>query len=701
MTKRTLILSIFAGLTNIPSYANDDIEKIEVSGTRTPLYSTRDVNASALGIKDVQLLPISVQSFSQALIEDQSVKTLAGILANDSSVQNTSIGTVFDFVSLRGFQLDWNNGLRRDGLALAPYQDVAIENIQRIDVIKGPSGIVSGFNNPGGTINYVTKRPTKTNFIDFSAQAKSRDGKHLHIDFGGPVNGTNSLGYRFNAAIEENGDFTGGDDLKRFFISGASDWQVNQDLLIRLDVDFHDKKTVSQPLIGLATDPNDHSRAILPPYVDTSEVLLGQPWAKYETQAFNLGARIDYWVSKNWQWVNQIAYSNNDRFTIFPDIYAVNLKGDVLSSNILVTPDEKYDTLSGHSFFTGQLRSWDINHELVVGVSFRDYNSRDSRWFELENPVGNIFKPIHTNKPQYPQYPEATKTNTKETSFFITDTLYINDKIYATLGLRHIKYKKQQTQPDSITQVLDDSVFNTPIIGINYNPSNELAFYASFTKGAGEGGVAVWGSGAHNEGEALGPQQSKQIEAGVKYFTSNMTYTLASFEVNKSLEYHNKITNYFVQDGEQVHKGIEFNASGNFTSNLSTVASISLLKPSLNKLVGDKTINGNIPANVPKKQANFYLDYTLPFYDQLSLNTGVFYVGERQQNVANSLQLPAYTRIDIGAKYKLSTLNTTLRLKVENLFSKEYWLSGGAKGIDWGVAPGAGRTIIASASFNY
>jgi len=76
-------------------------------------------------------------------------------------------------------------------------------------------------------------------------------------------------------------------------------------------------------------------------------------------------------------------------------------------------------------------------------------------------------------------------------------------------------------------------------------------------------------------------------------------------------------------------------------------------------------------------------------------------VGERQQNVANSLQLPAYTRIDIGAKYKLSTLNTTLRLKVENLFSKEYWLSGGAKGIDWGVAPGAGRTIIASASFNY
>ncbi len=148
MTRSLLTVSVLSSLYSSLSVAEQSIETIDVHGTRAPLYSTRDVNASALGMKDPQLLPISIQSFSEELISNQRVKTLGEVLANDASVQNTSIGTVFDFVSLRGFQLDWTNGLRRDGLALAPYQDVPLENIQRIDIVKGPSSLVSGFNNP-------------------------------------------------------------------------------------------------------------------------------------------------------------------------------------------------------------------------------------------------------------------------------------------------------------------------------------------------------------------------------------------------------------------------------------------------------------------------------------------------------------------------------------------------------------------------
>jgi len=677
-----------------------DIETIEVKGTRAPLYDARDVNAAALGIKDPLSLPISIQSFSEELVVNQRARTLAEVLTNDASIQNTAIGNIFDFVSLRGFQLDWTNGLRRDGLAVAPFQDVPLENIQRIDVLKGPSSLISGFNNPGGTVNFVTKRPSLEKFTEITAELRSRDGKYFHLDTSGKFNNS-TLAYRFNAAIEDTGDFTGGDDLERYFISSAIDWQVSADFLLRVDMDHQNKSVVSQPLIGLATAPNDSSKKVLPPYVDTSEVLLGQPWALYETETVNFSLRADYWLSDTWQLITQVAYAGNDRFTIFPDIYEVNLQGDVIYSDILITPDENYQTLSARSFLSGSFLTGNVEHELVTGVSIRDYESNDGRWFNVENPVSSIFKPVYIEKPDYPEYPQATRTNTIESSVFITDKVNLTEDIYATVGLRHIRYKKQQRAPLSEQVTLDNETFNVPMLGISYIPSDNISVYMSYTEGAGEGSVAVIGSGAINEGESLGAQKSEQIEAGLKYRAGKATYTAAIFDIEKMLEYHNHISNYFVQDGVQSHQGIEFNVNGEVTNNLSVVASLSAMNAKINNLEGEEALNGNRPANVPKIQANVFFDYQLSMVEGLNANLGIFYVGKRQQSVQNTLSMPSYTRVDAGIRYQIPPLDTTLRLRVENLFDKEYWLSAGAKGVDWGVTPGRGRTVVLSASVEF
>ncbi|KPV93808.1 Vitamin B12 transporter BtuB [Pseudoalteromonas sp. P1-9] len=94
-------------------------------------------------------------------------------------------------------------------------------------------------------------------------------------------------------------------------------------------------------------------------------------------------------------------------------------------------------------------------------------------------------------------------------------------------------------------------------------------------------------------------------------------------------------------------------------------------------------------------------DASLKGLSGLSANIGVFYVGERQQNLQNSLSLPSYTRVDTGVRYDFSDLNLMLRFKVENLFDKEYWVSAGAKGMDWGVAPGNGRLVSLSANYTF
>lgn len=674
------------------------LEKIEVTTNRTPLYDTRDVNAAALGIKDTQLLPISIQSFSSKLLAEQRARTLSDVLLNDASAQNTAIGTIFDYVSLRGFQLDWTNGLRRDGLALAPYQDVPLENIERIDVLKGPSGVIAGFNNPGGTINYITKRPTRDSFAEVSAEVRSQQGKFLHVDFGGPLDELSNVGYRINAAVEDTGDFTGGDDLKRYFISGAVDWAPADNTVVKIDADFQDKKTVSQPLIGLTYVGDD---AVLPPYVDLSEVLLGQPWARYETQTVNVAARLDHWFANDWQWITQVAFAKNDRFTIFPDIYQVDTSGKVLSSDILVTPDEAYRSVSGHSLLNKNFSISDVEHDVVFGLSFRQYDAKDGRWFNLTNPVADIFSPVHVARPEYPEYPVATHTKADELSYFVTDTIHVNDSIYATVGLRHISYHKKQQLPGEQWKDIEDHHFTTPMVGLNYNPDESLAYYLSYSEGTGEGGVAVIGSGALNEGETLPPQESEQIELGVKWQRESTSLTAAIFQIEKKLEYHNKITNYFTQDGKQVHQGIELNVNGEILTGMSIVASASYLDAELTDLAGNQALNGNQPANVAKFKANAFIDYQLPQIHGLNLQLGAFYVGKRQQNVHNTLSLPSYVRVDAGVKYQIDQLNSIFRVKVENLLDKAYWSSAGAKGIDWGVMPGRGRTVMASYTYSF
>jgi len=707
MKKNLVTLSITTALYAVSQVATanvvqeKDIERISVKGTRAPLYDTRDVNAAAFGIKDTLTLPLSIQSFSQQLIENQQVKKLADILANDSSVQNSAIGGVFDFVSLRGFQLDWSNGLRRDGLALAPYQDVALEHIQRLDVLKGPSGLVSGVNNPGGTINYVTKRPTSESFVDLTAQLRSQQGKYVHLDTGGAFESAPHAGYRINLAIEDSGDFTQGDDQKRYFASAAFDWQVTDRLLLRIDGDHQHKTVMSQPILALAIDPSDPAKTILPPYVDINDVLLGQPWTRYKTQATNIALRADYWLADEWQWINQVAYSQNNRHTVFPDIRSLNSNGDVLSGWISISPDEKYQSVAAHSLITGSVNIGNLDHDFVMGVSLRDYSSADGRWIDLDNPISNIFNPVYVPRPQLPKTPDATDTDTTEYSAFITDTLHLSEQWHTTLGLRYIKFKKQQHKPGELLETLDNTSFVTPMIGINYQPTDDVSFYASYSEGAGEGAVAVKNSGMINEGDVLGPQESEQLEFGVKVRQDGATYSAAIFQIEKMLEYHNRTTNYFVQDGQQVHRGIELNVNGELTDTLSIVTSATVIDAEISGLAGEPQLNGNQPLNVPKVQTNVFFDYQTPFSENLTTSLGIFYVGKREQNVNNTLIVPDYTRVDFGVRYKLDALNTTINFKVENVLDKEYWVSAGAKGVNWGVTPGAGRVWALSAKYTF
>jgi iron complex outermembrane recepter protein len=658
------------------------LKAISVQGSRPSLYAVPDVNVGALGAKDPKDLPLSVASYTSELIEAQRARTLIDVLKNDPSVQNTAVGGAMDNISIRGFPVDWTNTMRRDGMPVAPYYDQPLEDVERIDVLKGPSGFIYGVNSPGGTVNYVLKRPTRDRFTSVTGEVRSYDGYYGAVDTGGPI-GDGQFGYRFNVAGEKVGNLGHSGDLRRTFVSGAIDWAISPRALLSLNVDYQNKRLAAQPVIGTQPDGS------LPPQFDP-RTLLGQPWLQYSTNTFNVGGQFDFKLTDNWTFTTQVAQSYNNRDAAFPDIYSVAPNGDILSGDIYLSPDQSFRVLSTNTFVTGKFDTGPLSHQLVTGVSTRNYEARQGGFGVMPITVGNIFDPVYS-PPQTTTYPAKTVDKNFQPSLFVSDLIDIDSHWSVMLGVRHVRYRDDSYAPSGTDTHYATSV-NVPSAGLIFKPLPSLSTYVSYSEGFEQGGVAPYNT--LNAGENLSPVKSKQYEAGVKAdIGSDMTVNAAVFTIEKSLQYVDA-ANYYVEAGTERHTGVELTANGRLTRDLSIVAGAAYLHTAQND-TGDPATNGKRAANVPTFQASAFLDYRIAAVQGLNVNAGVYYVGSRPLDAANTVSLPGYVRFDAGASYRthIGGHSTIFRAGVQNLTDKRYWAAANYNSV-W---PGQPRIFFLSA----
>ncbi|MEM9694486.1 MAG: TonB-dependent receptor plug domain-containing protein, partial [Myxococcota bacterium] len=181
-------------------------------------------NASTATRTDTPILdvPQSIQVVPQQVLQDQQIIRVDDALRNVSGV----VGTLEPFagsstLTLRGFSTDTFTGgpILRDGFRIRDNLSTQeIANVERIEVIKGPSSVLYGQNDPGGIINLVTKRPLPEPFYELELQGGSFGLVRPSIDVSGPL--TDDLAYRLNLSYQHEDsyrDYT--TDTERFFIA--------------------------------------------------------------------------------------------------------------------------------------------------------------------------------------------------------------------------------------------------------------------------------------------------------------------------------------------------------------------------------------------------------------------------------------------------------------------------------------------------
>lgn len=685
--------------------AQIELPTVNVQGQDESGYRTE--TASVGGFSEAPLLdtPASISVINAALIKDQQARLLSEVLRNDASVGDSyaPIGYYENFV-VRGFSLNAASSYKINGRTITGEQNVALENKQQVEVLKGLAGLQSGIAEPSGVINYVTKRPEDVRSVTVSTD--DRGSGYVATDIGGWFGSEQQFGLRANVAHEDLNSYVEHANGQRDFVSLAFDWNISPDAVLRLDAEYQNKQQRSVPgyqLLGGTEVPHDAS----------PKKLLGHQTGSRQVgiDSLNLNGTFEYRFSEQWKGSVSAARSK----VVIDDYSAFAWGGDTNGVGNYFTPEGDYGIYDYRSpddtrrddevqaAMTGVFDAAGLDHELTVGTSAfrRVIDKRDS----VNEYIGS--GNIHQDAPSFtptdkPLNDSHRNLDSRQYGVFVTDRIRFNEQWQTLIGGREVRLDEKAYDKDGTEARHTQRYVFLPQASLIYKPVDNVSLYTSYSKGLSLGGTAPWF--ASNSSETLAPTTSRQIEAGVKYDWRRISFAAAVFQTRQAYQYAKPEDGGFnyVQQGQQKNTGIELSANGWATERLQVATSVAAIRA---RVTGSGTpdYEGHQAINVPTLRASVYADYALPWVNGLAVLGGVQYSAKKYANRTGNVEVGNYAVVNVGSRYttQVDGYETVFRLSVDNLFDKRYWRDAGEYMGDDYLFQGAPLTARLSASVNF
>uniref|UniRef100_UPI000369BBC5 TonB-dependent receptor n=1 Tax=Pseudomonas tolaasii TaxID=29442 RepID=UPI000369BBC5 len=376
----------------------------------------------------------------------------------------------------------------------------------------------------------------------------------------------------------------------------------------------------------------------------------------------------------------------------------------------LYSPHDE-DNKSAMAGLNGHFTTGPVTHQVNFGLSgiWGEQRSAFEAILQANRVPGNLYNPTQVPRPTVTYFgsdihdPRIVGKN-RIKSAAVSDTLgFIDDRVLLTLGVRRqtIEVDAWNTTTGARNANYAETI-TTPVYGLVVKPWEHVSFYANRIEGLAQGPTAPL-TNVTNPGEVFAPNRSKQTEAGVKLDWDSYGATLGVYRIeqpNSATNRNPNGTNTFSVDGEQVNKGVELNVFGEPVDGLRLLAGATWMDTELKKTSNGLT-DGNRAAGVPRFQYNVGADWDVPGIQGAALSARVLRTGGEYVNAANTLNIPAWTRVDLGARYgfKADDKYITVRANVENVANKAYWAS--ASTANNYLTQGEPRTVKVSATVDF
>ena len=649
--------------------------------------------------------PAAISVITRDQLDDRQPRTLSELVRADAAVgDNYAPVGYYQDVAIRGFVLDLATAYRMNEMIINGEQLMPLEDKQRVEILKGLGGLQAGVVAPGGIINYVSKRPADVRSVTLGTD--SHGSRYGALDVGGWL--SPSFGVRVNVAHEDSHSYIEHASGRRNFVSLAADWRISERATLQLDTNYQgsDQRSVSgYQLLGGNTIPTD---------VDNTRLLGYQPWQQpVGIDSSNTTARFDYRV--NDQWRAQLSASHSR--TVIDDnvafaygcfyaaecatgeypgwFFAPNGDYDIYDFR---SPDDTRQNDELRAVLNGGFDTGHISHELSLGTSaFR--RTLDQRPYVYDyvgtGNIDQIEPPFFAPSPNEPG-PSARALTSWQHSLSALDRVHLGETWQILAGARLVRlHERSYDESGDVIQRETRLNKTLPQAALLWQPSAPLTLYTSYSENLALGAAAPYWT--NNGGDILAPVHARQLEAGVKInLSENLSLQGALYRLRQPYQFAQPDAFSggfnFVEQGQQVHTGLELNLAGQVSEHLRLTASVNFIEARAQD-TGAATYEDHQVVNVPRVRSAIYLDYRLPFAPAFGLLGGWRYSASNIATPDGLTGVPAYNVFDLGLRYKQPWRGHTLtwRINVDNVFNHFYWRDTGSSGGDSYLFPGAPR----------
>jgi iron complex outermembrane receptor protein len=683
----------------------DDAASIVVTGQRQQYRGD-------VPLKD---LPQSVQVLDSELLANLNVVRLDAALDLASGVsRQNNFGGLWDSYAIRGFAGDENfpsgflvNGFN-GGRGYGGPRDAS--NIDHIEVLKGPTSALFGRGEPGGAVNIITK---KANFGDskggISFSGGSWNNYRGEADYNIVAN--DAVALRINGAYEEGDTFRDYMHFSKFTFSPSILVKMSDNMSIAYEGEYVKQKVpFDRGVVAVGG-----KLGLIP-----ATRFLGEPGdGPTEVEVKGHQAQLQYDISKDWALLLGFGQRTTS-FVGFSSDAELALGRQILDNDgINLARQRRYrDYGTTHAVvraeLSGKLYTGSLKHHILMGADWEKFNiDLNQLRFRPGNYVAgspitassnavNIFAPVYGNRPVPTGVVQNQLEVQKSWGVYAQDQIDLTDQFKLRFGGRYDKFQQRITFRATNTRGGQDQEKFSPTVGLVFEASDALTFYASWGKGfRPNSGVDAFNS-------PFAPETSQSYELGAKY-------SLLDGAVNGSLAvYSMKKDNILTSDpinagfslavGEAKSQGFEFDLNAKLPGDFNIYLAYAYTDAEVAKDVLDPNFaqqirKGDPLINVPKHAGNIIVmkEFALGEESKFSLGAGLNFASKRLGETATKFFLPGYKLVKLMASYE-PTQNLRISADVSNVFNETYYASSYAQ--LW-IAPGTPRAFTVKAALSF
>lgn len=673
-------LSVLAAEPSSAADANDqNIEKITVMGKYT-VSRTIDT-ATGLGLS-LQETPQSVSILTAERIQDQALNTVVDVVNNTVGLSSSKTDNVRNGFMARGFAvqnyqidgvpLSWSLG----GDAGETVSDISL--YERVEVVRGATGLLTGAGDPSASINLVRKHADSDELKGyFDVATGSWDKKQVTADVSNGLNDSGSVRGRMVAKYVNSDSYQDLYQDRKTILYGVIDSDITDNTMLRVGGSYNNNNPKGAMWGALPAVFSDGSATDW----DVSTTTAAD-WSRWETTNINYFANLNHYFSNGWQLVAN--YNRMEYETTTKMIYMSGLLNKETGAGLSGQRYHSHGESNSDNFdfqLKGDYQLFNREHQFVTGALYSKQKSYADTYEPIrENMTGWDSKAVEnfydwqSNAFEEPEW--STNANrqlnmdTEQKGFYAATRLTITDDLKVIAGGRISSWNREGVSYGTDTNFGDDGVF-VPYVGALYDINEEHRVYASYTE------IFNPQNSKDINGDYLDPLEGKAYEIGLKsaYLDDRLHTAVALFKIEQdnlataagTIIVDGTPTTYYKAAQGTESTGFELEVVGEFIDGWNITAGYS-------QFTAEDADGKKVATTSPRKQFKLFTTYQFVDYlPELTVGGGINWQSDSYSEGGTvKIDQDAYSLVNLMARYNL-TDNMDLQLNVENLLDEKYY----------------------------